>query len=430
MATAIAVSGENPCPGIAFGSYSGTQPYDGGVPRVLDTGDLNADGLVDAVISGGSGALLYAGMPDGSFAAPQLLDSIEETYANHISDLDGDGYDDLVVMGVNKMAIRYNDQGVLAAPILFDIETSAQGLGYIETADMDADGFRDILVSTYNRDRLLIYHGGGSRQFDAPVSIGINDCFGLAVADIDQDGFDDVAVVSEQVNDIVLVYGRPDRLYAPGSSHRTLRSPRGVAIADIDDDGFLDLISNSAADTASINIFYGSGNRAFASNDSFAAPFSYFAGPTSPVVTDLDDDGHMDITPGVGISGASILLGVGNRNFLPLRTYGDAPVIAISLVADDLNGNGRDDILVATWFTPFNSLATIENLCDQLCSGADLAEPLGVQNASDITTFVEYFVATNSIADLNRDENLDLADIVSFVAQFDQDCDDSTGGED
>lgn len=56
------------------------------------------------------------------------------------------------------------------------------------------------------------------------------------------------------------------------------------------------------------------------------------------------------------------------------------------------------------------------------CNRADLAEPFGLLDLSDITGFVSAFNAGDLTADLNGDELLDLSDVSSFVQAFEAGC--------
>ncbi|USO00078.1 MAG: hypothetical protein H6810_05290 [Phycisphaeraceae bacterium] len=52
------------------------------------------------------------------------------------------------------------------------------------------------------------------------------------------------------------------------------------------------------------------------------------------------------------------------------------------------------------------------------CNAADIAEPYGILDLVDITTFVSGFLGTDPIADLNSDGLFDLTDINLFVTTF------------
>jgi hypothetical protein len=64
----------------------------------------------------------------------------------------------------------------------------------------------------------------------------------------------------------------------------------------------------------------------------------------------------------------------------------------------------------------------ITNGCTTGCNPADLAEPLGTLDLTDINAFTAGFVAMDSVSDLNADTLFDLADIVAFVSAFVAGC--------
>ncbi len=52
------------------------------------------------------------------------------------------------------------------------------------------------------------------------------------------------------------------------------------------------------------------------------------------------------------------------------------------------------------------------------CNPADVAEPFGVLDLSDINVFVSAFVSFDPVADLNNDGIFDLSDLGGFVTAF------------
>ena len=68
-------------------------------------------------------------------------------------------------------------------------------------------------------------------------------------------------------------------------------------------------------------------------------------------------------------------------------------------------------------------LAVVDASCFGFpCSPADLAEPLGVLDLSDIVAFVTAFTSFDPSADFNGDGLFDLADITAFVGAFTTGC--------
>ena len=56
------------------------------------------------------------------------------------------------------------------------------------------------------------------------------------------------------------------------------------------------------------------------------------------------------------------------------------------------------------------------------CNAADLAEPFGVLDLSDISVFISGFLAQDPVADLAPDGIFDLSDISAFVGAFTAGC--------
>ena len=56
------------------------------------------------------------------------------------------------------------------------------------------------------------------------------------------------------------------------------------------------------------------------------------------------------------------------------------------------------------------------------CNAADLAEPFGILDLSDVDAFTAGFVAGDPLADLSDDSLLDLTDIDIFIAAFTGGC--------
>ena len=55
---------------------------------------------------------------------------------------------------------------------------------------------------------------------------------------------------------------------------------------------------------------------------------------------------------------------------------------------------------------------------------------LFAQDIADITSFIGFFVDGDAIADINRDDRLDLGDIVQFVGSYQLGCDPGGNGGD
>ncbi len=195
-----------------------------------DAGDVNGDGFGDVIVGAyGYNAGTNAGRAYIYFGGSAMNNSADVTlsYSGNYNnfgysvsgagDLNGDGYDDVVVG-----AYRYDggtDQGQVLVyfggsnmniyPDLMITGASAgDGFGesVSEAGDVNGDGYADLIVGAYGynagygQGRAYIYYGGQSMNATADVTItgtSNGDDFGICVSragDINGDGYSDVIV--------------------------------------------------------------------------------------------------------------------------------------------------------------------------------------------------------------------------------------------
>ena len=291
--------------------------------RVLAV-DLDADGLVDLIFTGGGGelTLFFRNNPaaPGTFLAPTELIPDQGTPIA-IADFNNDGLPDIAYIKGNALftnpsniTVALNQQ---SAPGTFPISvTSSSFSGYdvvdLKTADMNGDGFPDLVVrcapssnaNTPPSDdtwESIVFMADPAHpgQFLAPaVFTPPATMNSIAVQDLNHDGLPDV-VVSGKGSYFSVYLGdpahpgqslAPQNTTAPGN----LTYLYTVAIGDVDGDGIPDVIATDEGNT--LLIFPGKGD------GTFLAPATLFEGLTAPawgnsatVLTDLDGDGLSDL---------------------------------------------------------------------------------------------------------------------------------------
>jgi hypothetical protein len=176
-------------------------------------------------------------------------------------------------------------------------------------ADLDDDGQTDILLinrgeTTRKINELFIYWNDGNRFTPWQMSgLPVNEGVGVEVADLDRNGFLDI-IVSNFKNMSIDTGSDPDNgsfIYWGGSvgwpvTDRTsleVARTRSPAICDINQDGHLDLVFGQQGNEGTATIFLGNGARDFTRERSISLEGSQGSG--SPGVADFDKDGRLDI---------------------------------------------------------------------------------------------------------------------------------------
>jgi hypothetical protein len=179
------------------------------------------------------------------------LDEWVNTSQSHLSggaalgDLDGDGMLDLVLTG-GSVGIFFGDgtRFVRASG-----STSGFGGEALSTAiaDLDGDGFGDILIGPKKGDVLVVWGGPWTEDRDVSAAAtstlpGGNQSTGFATADLYSDGLLDIVRIAygDSSEDLLIEHVRPREFEVqalPSSNGKSL----AAEIADIDGDGALDI---------------------------------------------------------------------------------------------------------------------------------------------------------------------------------------------
>jgi len=373
-------------------------------PQALVVADLNADGWPDLVVGNLAARSLSVllNIGNGTFRSATSLGTGLLASPTHLlaGDFTGDGMTDLVVGSTLNSSIQVfvgNNTGTLTAlPARGGL--SFQGL---TCADVDQNGQLDLLLSQPGTPLGSIWtlYGLGNGTFTSGVSSSIPAAaYGteLLAADFNQDNRPDVAQLDPFQNEVLIFLSSPYGL-APGSRFRvgsrpmslraadldgdnrlelvvaneasnnvtvlpglatgyfgtarhylTSGGPKDVAVADFTGDGRPDLLSADAASTGEHNLTLmpNRGNGLFQNPSS--ANLSHFGSRIT--LADLNGDGRLDAAvAGEAPSGGgemSVLLGLGDGHFGPARAWGTSGLGPGWIVARDITGDNRPEILV------------------------------------------------------------------------------------
>lgn len=311
--------------------------------RIVDVllTDLDRDGDVDVVMSGGGGTFWLENTDGlGAFAAPQQLTN-QSGYLE-IADLDGDTAPDLVLGWTNSIGWCRNTDGRAQFGPVVSITTAANGLQSLTVADIDGDGDMDVLSASYDDRKLAWYRNDGAGGFGAQLVIAtvLAETRAIAAGDFDGDGDLDVAGANTMVfNSYVWWYRNADGNGTFSGAVQTIANgARELKVTDLDGDGDQDIVTPYSwlQNTDGVGLF------------SAPIALSGFDGLCRGSPADLDGDGDVDVAH----------YSVANHAVYWRENAGDGTFSANSLLTNrsgghgcavgDVNGDGRPEIVVSS----------------------------------------------------------------------------------
>jgi len=292
--------------GNGDGTFQDAVGYDAGSGGTsITTGDLDGDGTFDLAITHNfnDDVSILLGNGDGTFHDAM------DYYAGYgpssvtAGDLDGDGDLDLAVANSksNDLSILYNMKKITFNEIPYLVTAP---LALIES-DLDLDGFDDIVVT--NHEGVYLFQNNGDETFslinDDAIVVGENPV-AIASDDFNDDDYPDLAVANRDDNTLCILLSNPAT--KQGDSFPTFEAPDfydvGVAPTDIavtylddpDDGHVVSLIVSHYGDgvtAGTVGVMYGK------MDGTFKAPYMYETGLGTSALEaawfDDPDDGHV-----------------------------------------------------------------------------------------------------------------------------------------
>ena len=354
--------------GNGSGSFSSARTvFTGASPRSLASADLNRDGIADLVTADVVGVSLIYGAGNATFDTDRRYPAGENLGGVVVGDFNGDGAQDLAVASQDSDEVAVllgRGDGTFAPEHRF--ATGSQPVDVV-AADFNGDGKLDLATANLSDDSVGVLLGQGDGTFASPSSWPTGQWPGsLRAVDLNGDGHPDLAVANADSNDVSILLGNGDGTFAPQTRYPVGGYPLDLAVGDFNGDGRPDLATaNEDSDDVSIlssnaDGSYGPEVRLDLGTGQAPPPISLAAPdltplPLSLVAADLDGDGKQDLAVSYLHESSpvyqdllGVLLGNGDGTFQPLRTT-PAVVNPFGLLRTaDVNGDGIPDLVDAS----------------------------------------------------------------------------------
>ncbi len=223
---------------------------------------------------------------------------------------------------------------------------SNRDLSYITSVtidDVDGDGNPDLVLGVNGSAaggagvQVLINDGTGSGivVYQATLATGSTPA-SVVTADVDADGWDDIVTANGNADSVSVLVNNGDGTFAAAVGYPTGGYAGNLVSQDLNEDGAPDLLLNS---NGSLALLLNNGD------GTYAAAKTYASGDFTTVTTgDLVGDGEADLILSGGSSGVGVMLAHGDGTYAHVVWTN---VAADSIDIDDFNNDGVPDLAVS-----------------------------------------------------------------------------------
>ncbi len=287
--------------------------------------------------------------------------------------------------------------------------------GQIVVADLNKDGFDDIVQASflnfYQNTVISVSLGKGNGSFTSPTTLASSGVTGdVSVADINNDGFSDI-VVKDDNTDIVSFLGSSNGTFGAAVSSSTGGGNAGgqnLLLGDVTGDGIVDAMGveySWSTGGTNVGLMAGVGNGTFSLTTSQL--FSGITNITAAQIADLNNDGRLDV-----ISGGSDGKVRVNRAYVSgANTYVDVTQAVLEggigaiheIEIADLNNDATLDLVIRNTLSERGAVLLGVNNGTYQAAVSFSTQPWANRQAEDM-----------ELTDINGDGNIDLVAALDY----------------
>ncbi len=283
-------------------------------PRSMVTADVDQDGDLDVVIAtlgrpeiGVHGKVMWLqNRGDGQWeSGPQVLAEVDALDLA-LGDLDGNGLVDLAALDFRTDQLHIWLQGESGSFSHLTTITTGRTPRTVAVVDLQQDGVLDLLVGSYDENRVSVLRGSGDGHFAVSQTFEVTGVTDLLPTDLD---FDGVSELVASGRDGVQLFVQSNSTWIAATAPRLIEGPAmATAIGDVNGDGRLDVIAAQAT-LGQVTIAYGLEGTTFGA--SMVTPLTTpetlpRTVPHSIALADFDGDERADLLAGLYVGGASV----------------------------------------------------------------------------------------------------------------------------
>ena len=318
-------------------------------PQRVSVADLDGDTLPELLIPQPTGFSLgiVRGTPSvtSAFADFDCCDTLQ-AHSVATGDFNKDGRIDVAVTepSTNSVQVMFGQATPprsLGAPTAYPVGASPSGLA---AADVNGDGFVDLLAANQGANTVSILYGGSNGTFSTGpvVTLAGTSPTQVLVTNVDGDSLPDLAVVMAEGISLSLD-GSTQGPFGNSTLVAAGTQPRALVVGRLNGDTLPDLaVANAGSNTVSLLFGAGGGN--------FAQPVSLAtaATPSGLVLAELTGDAHLDLAVASPTEATVTLYQGASNGTFTQHSKVPVPGDPRGLTVVDFNGDGLNDLAVAS----------------------------------------------------------------------------------